>query len=290
MQTFDDESPEMNLYIDADSLFDTRLTLLSLVHPEIARRMVTSGKYVRRERDEFEYCTERVFAHMYKTRTVEMLRHTRVTKMVHLVAEYVEGVMKASMQNAHMPEVKVYVNMYPYEITAKEVEFVQRTLLPIMPQAEDIVVFYEEKISAQWLASNVTMMIMYDGIRWVNENVSNGELIANQMLDSVLVVPRIMPRSFGHVSKATYDHIEDESKLLLKIRFMDVIEFSYGLNEKGEAGATSEYEEEPDEDGGEFMDKSMGIGTPTSANPDHNPVYNHVKEMYKKKMEEREME
>ena len=271
----DIEEEVLNLYVDLDSLFDTRLTILSLAHPGIAEDMCRKGTFVDRTRDEFGHCSERVFRQMYAQRTSEVLHHSKPTKIVHLLGEYVDNVITSSQHLGHNAAITVFVNTFPYELTDEEVTTLMKVLLVYMPEVDDINISHQEDISPQWLVSNVAMSIMYDGLKWFNENLANGRLLSYPMSDSILVVPKLIPRSHGKVGEEIFTSIEKESQILVKIKFLQSTDFSYGLNVKGDLGHKGREDSiEPDLD---VMDERIDSSN-YSPNYDKstNETYQHI--------------
>ena len=88
---------KLGIFVDIDSIMDTRLTVLHSIDEDIASKQIKSGAYFTRLKDEFDYITYDMFKYIYKNRNKQHLRLATPTPMLDLIKEYVlvkEGIFK----------------------------------------------------------------------------------------------------------------------------------------------------------------------------------------------------
>ena len=76
------------IYLDLDSILDTRLSLLFTFDPNLAKDVITHG-YTSRDEDVFPGISKEVFASLYSKRTTNILFNATITKLIKLVNEFI---------------------------------------------------------------------------------------------------------------------------------------------------------------------------------------------------------
>ena len=107
-----ENNTKLGIYINLDSLIDTRLSVLHYHSPKIFKQVVKSiDKYQSRLKDEFDYLDTELFKEMYKKRNSEMIKEPIPT----FIPEFIKSYVLTCLQEKSGEIVTMYLNVYPYK-------------------------------------------------------------------------------------------------------------------------------------------------------------------------------
>lgn len=173
-----------SLYVEIDDLFDTRLSFLNILTKD---KRVKKINYHNRIRDNFGSIPFNIFNHYYSYRNKYVLRNALPTKIFDLIIDFVLEYIKLNESELNF---KLYINIYPYDLTSVEIDNLQTALKKTFLET-DIEVFFLDpyELDLDWIVSNIDVLVMYNGIKWLEYKNIIGEIRTMPITDKTLVVP-----------------------------------------------------------------------------------------------------
>lgn len=188
-----DELQTSTLYVELDTLFDTRLaTLYSF--GETRFKMAFTERYYTRISDDFPGITREEFNAVYAKRSKETIRnavtlaqtfashksHMRrtdaMTPVIQLIIEFVLATTHQIQSSPFHYKPKIVLNTYPYEFTDEEAMGFIMALRALTGEKADIEVITRsmEEVTPRYLKQDVALAVMYDYISWLEYHAAHG--------------------------------------------------------------------------------------------------------------------
>lgn len=161
------------VYVELDSLIDARLGVLLKAGYNF-EEIISSG-YHERQSDEFFDLSIEDFKKLYQERDVEALSYGRVTNLIYvlknILRDYVQLIGSSPIYN----EVKLYLNTYPYQLSAYEEEQMVLCVKSWIDYLVPIEVIHmsPEHLTVFWVNEHIDTMLMYDYNEWLNAQQAN---------------------------------------------------------------------------------------------------------------------
>jgi hypothetical protein len=220
------------VYVELDCLFDTRLSLMYDIDKNIMRDMISTNKYHTRIMDQFGYLSVRLFRTIYNYRNANTLDNPLGTLVNDVIRDYcVEATITAKSYEEYN-KINVYVNIYPYNLTEEDIELLRMGISNSIEIPVNVEILYKPytEINPEFIKNNIGMMIMYDGLLWVEHFTSNGELIKNSLPDVVLMTPMLLHRNLL-IKKADlttfFNDVEKSVAMLIQLAYVPADIFSF---------------------------------------------------------------
>lgn len=225
------------IYVELDCLFDTRLSLMYDIDKNIMRDIITTDKYHNRIMDQFGYLSVRMFRTIYRYRNNNVLDNPLGTLVNDVIKDYcIEATMTAKSYEDYN-KINVYVNIHPYTLTEEDTELLRMGIsnsIKVPVNVEMINLPYTD-IQPEFIKNNVGMMIMYDGLTWIEHFTSNGDLPKHSLPDTVLMTPMLLHRNMvikkSDISKF-FEDVEKSVAMLIQLAYVPVDIFSFRKEEK----------------------------------------------------------
>lgn len=164
-----------NIYIDLDTLLDTRLGTLAGLGEEHAIRVLNSSKYHKRHTDIFDGVPNAVFREAYAARDMDTLRRSVLTNMVFFIRRMVKDSLMAAAIHERVEKMCFTVNVFPYD-------FNDQGLIDMLvgcirfhtysTASVRIISMSNAELTPQHCNSHYQIMIRYDWVYWANEHKS----------------------------------------------------------------------------------------------------------------------
>jgi len=227
------KNTKINIYTDLDSIFDTRLPILFEMDEDLVEKMVKNKTYHYRVNDNFEYIPQNMFKILYRNRSKMVLTKGTPTGILPLINKYnVEARLAAVTANSN-PNTILYLNTYPYPLMSSELDALIVGLRSSIPNIAIKPIFEKPSdITPEWINENVALMIMYDGLEWIERHVSNHNLMKTPLTDIVMMVPSLLYNNIKYHAKdkqeilKMFETLEETYRTLIKVRFLDTELFS----------------------------------------------------------------
>lgn len=196
---------QKRVYIDLDSLFDTRLGCLAEINPKLTLQALEDG-FLKRNCDSFSFIKKDKFDSLYKLRDIETLRLSPFTACHKLLASVCVSMLKGSVDGPDITGVKVVVNINPYKLSEVEAGdllslIVEKTGRLVEVQLVDIPF---KDLTLSHCESNYDVMFMYDYMYFLEQNVVAKNHIKHSLYDRILIAPEIFLRE---ITKKDIDKI-----------------------------------------------------------------------------------
>lgn len=228
-----ENNTKLGIYINLDSLIDTRLSVLHYHSPKIFKQVVKSiDKYQSRLKDEFDYLDTELFKEMYKKRNSEMIKEPIPT----FIPEFIKSYVLTCLQEKSGEIVTMYLNVYPYKFTDEEKELLKKSIFVIYNKLIDVEILDkpDNDITVKFIHENIALMIMYNGINWLEHNLANKSLRSLNLPDVLMICPRLVDKLVVKKT-AINDFFLDFEKIVhpfIQLLFLTPRIFSIKIKEK----------------------------------------------------------
>ncbi|ARV76850.1 hypothetical protein PHABIO_219 [Pseudomonas phage Phabio] len=206
------------IFIDLDTLLDTRLGVINTISPEAAKRLISSERYWERENDFWDVLTDGLitqeqFTEAWKSRggnnSADVLNGSVISGIYPFVMRILaeDLVNRANLMGEELDDVGVTVNTWPYALSLDEIEDMRDIAEYLFGSSTHIEVVNVpmEEITPMFLDKHFAAIITYSFIDWIK--MHNEALAQARMNDFNFISPRI----FEHdVSKASIDEKKTE--------------------------------------------------------------------------------
>ena len=156
---------ERVIYTDLDSLYDTMLSVISLIDVRLGKEYLVDTLKVP---DYIGYLSTDTLRAFYADRNKEVLLMSKNSSVIDLIIK-VSGDLDIKRKTDLDPvesSLILHVNSYPYNLTDVEMREMEEFLSAYIPYVDSVVVFDKPTLSDSYLTS-ITIMIIRDGMRWV---------------------------------------------------------------------------------------------------------------------------
>lgn len=223
------------IYIDIDSLLDTRLGLLNSIDPEATKKVVSSTQYWYRNHTNWDVITNgrvsnEVFEKHWKERTAAILPHSMMTNILGPLKSITVLNEINIMDGISTDEFTLTVNIWPYRLGVDVLDSLTEALhhylfgdIPITFVEHDM-----NNYTPQMLVKDYDHAFLFDFHWWVKKHAF--DLAKVRSHDFTLVIPRLLEKD---PSDLTQEEIKSELvqfQLMLRyyinIEFIDVACFS----------------------------------------------------------------
>lgn len=164
-----------SLYIDLDSLYDTRLAILEAVDPAYAAYLLTHDYYTR-EYDKFIFIDEATYDLIWRNRDINYLKSALTTPMVDFVAKFVSDSIERRNSSPFDSNIEIYLNIWPYKMSTETAKQFAKPILKIIDGeniALNIVNMKPSDVTIKWCREKLAVMVMYEVSEWLESNFTN---------------------------------------------------------------------------------------------------------------------
>jgi len=209
-----DKKTNNDIYTDLDSILDTRLATIFNVDKNIYKEIMSGvdniEKYLTRRTDSFGRLSSLVFKELYKRRDKRSIATPLPNGIPLLIHSYLASIIEESSK---IP--KLYLNVYPYELSVKEKTILKNNIASVYKNMIDVEILDKptKDITIKFIHENIGLMIMYSGLKWIEYHMSNRSLLSLNLPDVTMIVPRLLDNNI--FSKNEIDNIfKDQEKTL----------------------------------------------------------------------------
>lgn len=214
------------LYIDLDSILDTRISTLAKLDSEIAGALLKSEVYWLRESDHWDLLTQgRVtqeqFDAQYAERDKELLKTSFITGIFAPLTKLIADNELAMAEGAPNKPISFEINIWPYQLEPDEMDLLIN-LFKYRLGVEATVTMCSvslEQLTPTYLTDRYAGAFMYPFHQWIKLHLA--ELIKHNHPDFTLVVPKLFEQD---VSRLTVDEKRDQVTTfrLYLLEYMDI--------------------------------------------------------------------
>jgi len=164
---------DQTVYLDLDSLLDTRVGVVAVNDPEAAS-MLMQEPYWLRESDDFSELTEgrvthALFRQWWQARDKQALVAARPTNIIRILEELSEALVSSQVNLPFVANTTYLVNYWPYQLEELEVQAIQQACEILTGNVVQVkmINYPPEKLTPQWLKREVSLMVVYDYWAWM---------------------------------------------------------------------------------------------------------------------------
>ncbi len=191
------------IYVDLDSLLDTRLGTLRLHWPEVFAKCISDQNYYLRERDDFTAWggpNQAEFMERYNQRDVETLQHSMVTAVPALVKNLMQIQDRDFEETPYFSAIGLDVNIWPYQLQdgsgsedevdeISELKDIMRVFAGLNSEP-NIISRPPEAMTPMYITSRYKTLMMYDFRDWLSKQVG---IRSMQMMRITFLSPWLLP-------------------------------------------------------------------------------------------------
>lgn len=170
---------DQKVYIDLDSLLDTRVGVVAIHSPEAATMLMQEG-YWTRESDDYSELTQGLVTHSqfkqwWKERDKQALIAARPTNFIRILEELSEALVVSQVNLPFVSRAQYLVNYWPYQLEELEVAAIQQACEILTGNVVEVkMVFMKpEQLTPQWIKREVSLLVMYDYWSWMEAQKDN---------------------------------------------------------------------------------------------------------------------
>lgn len=231
-----DKKTNNDVYINLDSILDTRLATLFKLDKKLAIDILTNNeageKYFTRHTDRFGNLSPEVFNRFYQKRDNNTILEPIPTMIMPILHSYVGSII----ENEAGKIVVIHLNTYPYDLNKKDTDKIVRAIMAIFNNLVDVEIINkpESEITVKFIHENIGLMVMYNGLKWVEFNMSNRNLLSLNLPDVTMLVPKLFNNNI--FAKSSIDDVfKDYEKTVqpfIQLLFLSPRVFSVKKNKK----------------------------------------------------------
>jgi hypothetical protein len=185
---------KQSVYVDLDSLLDTRIATISSISQEAAVLLVKDSRYYERLIDDFEpMCgiSRERFDEAYAERDRGTLQRSVLTNIIVALRKLIDGLVKSELTDPTVDGVEVVVNFWPYRLSGSETRDIVRSTMYYMGMRPTVRSIYvaPKDLTPQYIKSTFSGLIMYDYPLWFKLNCD--ALVHCRMPDVTLMAPAL---------------------------------------------------------------------------------------------------
>lgn len=223
-----------DIYMNLDSLLDTRLSLLFDFDKKLFNDLLKDGDikyYLNRITDSFGYIDNDLFKELYKKRDSKTIREPIPTHIPQLIKSYIAE----SLVEHPKKRVKLFLNVYPYVLSDNDKIKIRNGIRAIFNGYLDVEIMDvpENLISVKFVYENIGLMIMYNGLEWAEYQIATGHLVSLRLPDVMMIAPKLYTTKIyknDSVDKSFTD-LEKILHAFIKVTFINVKFFSIKIND-----------------------------------------------------------
>lgn len=168
------QTPEEEvIYLDLDTILDTRLGTLAKMGDEHAVASLNSGKYHKRMIDEFVGVDSAAFKEAYANRDEETLKLSVLTNMTFFLRRLIKDSLAAAMLQQKVEKLRFVLNIHPYKFEDEEAIKMLIACLRFhtySTSSVSVVSIPEEELTPEYCGANFQIMIRYDWLTWMDKH------------------------------------------------------------------------------------------------------------------------
>ena len=202
-----------SLYTDVDSLYDTRLEVLKLINMAEVNKIILDGSYHNRIKERYGNIPYDMFYPIWRRRNKRIFAKAMNTLIPVLIQQYHNALYVDELFADVKNDIKLYVNIYPYDLSKVERQMLEVILSIIVPMTKIVTINVpDSELTTHWVAANIGTIFKYNFIEWVNKQMMTGVYDIN-IKKVRAVVPGVLPGNMYSVGLQGEDILSLEEKL-----------------------------------------------------------------------------
>lgn len=207
MSTIDSRTTSMqqhaSIYIDLDSLFDTRLATIVKLQEERGRP-IDMDVYYTRLSDEFHVAEiegfDGLFKEAYSKRDDVTIVKSTVTRMPELLRSFIKATLLSIISSPLKYQPRIIINLHPYKLPEEIVNSIILGVRALTLSNADIEVIDVSlaELTPKYVRANFVEMIMYSYWEWLDTQTTLGNFKDTQCPGVRLIGPMLFKSEEAH--------------------------------------------------------------------------------------------
>lgn len=207
------------VYIDIDSLFDTRLTTLLLVSK------VDTASYLSRVDDNFVNIGEGLFKLLYSRRERPVLVSSNRTAIREMLVAAIMELKEKLIRGGSSGVIGLHVNHYPYLLNDDDKDEIKSLVTSMVNDSIEVSLVYINPREINF--DDYSTYLSYEGISLINIMIRKLDLPNNPRPSTVFIVPALMPDGIVGLERDTYFvGMMSAIEAFIDMQFVNVTHFS----------------------------------------------------------------
>lgn len=180
------------IYAELRDILDTRLTTISLLDKELAKKAVTDEVYINRIYEEYDYLGYDILKYYRNLNLEQQLTESFASKVLELISVELNLLLSKLVQADDDTLLTLEINTYPYELSEiTKNKLANAISLSILNEYTDIQFIYIKptELTLTYVDNKYEVMFMYDGLEWLEYHIS---LLDGQAVDTKLYIPSML--------------------------------------------------------------------------------------------------
>ncbi len=180
-----------NIYIDIDTLFDTRYGTLKQFDNKLAADVATSDYYKDRITDEFSHVGMNHFKELYNKRELSTLKSSFITKIIEPLSMEIDLLANKRLSSGEALIITIEVNTFRYDLDELTTKRIAAGMREYMFNNSVNIIFIDVdpvKLDFEYINSSYEVMFMYDML-WLDYMVGVSKTTAPS---TVLYLPSLL--------------------------------------------------------------------------------------------------
>lgn len=217
------------VYLDLDTLLDTRLGTIASVHPEAAKAIATNDEYWLREHTNWSTLSgglidNEQFDAAWQARDKRALENSYVSNIIPVLHSILTEYHVSTRDHFIEYDLVLEINIHPYNLTEEEMDELADVLRHDIFY-KDLEILYcsipMEELTPQLINERYSAMLLYEFHKWIKQHYLEVAKCDNRGL--TMIVPKLFEKD---PSKLTVEKKQEEI-IGFKLWFLDRIEVKF---------------------------------------------------------------
>lgn len=181
-----------NIYVDLDSIFDTRLAILDKIDPRYSILVYEAG-FPNRTEDAFPKISKELFKELFDKRDSELLSRSLMTNVFNMVKSHVKENIQRMSSTPGGNNLEIFVNIWPYNLSKEGAEIIIKPFYEIEKDRVNVHALNidPKELSASWFGQKFSFIVMYDYMRWLSNILNDPATIKHRLPKTTLIAPKL---------------------------------------------------------------------------------------------------
>ena len=190
--SIDKDLPFSTLFVELDTILDTRIGALALMGGDTLSKVLNSD-YHRRLIDRFPNIDNDKFKEIYDSRNKKILQYSMITPIIDIISQFIATTLRQVITTPFHYKPKIALNIYPYKLTDEEVNNIIKVLVELtMAKADiEIVSMSYDEITPRFVKQNLSVLILYEYYKWLEIHSANEAFKKVTCPEVTLIAPSI---------------------------------------------------------------------------------------------------
>jgi len=214
-------SLDKGIYIDLDTVFDTRLAVVKAISKDVFKEMLTGDYYDERLYDEFGFISNKLFNSFYKHRNNIILKHSYISKAVDILGMEIDILTGKKIESGTSSALFLDINTYPYILNEADENRI-RNALSLYCMLEAVTINFIRvspyDIDMVYIGNRFGVVFMYSGSQWLDYHMAIRKL---SFSDVKLYVPALLSKPVIFKKKEDLEKVFESRDAILN-PFMNI--------------------------------------------------------------------